>query len=167
MQPVTIVGNAPHKHVPSGEIWAMNVGAMKKPHVDLVLDIHTTAYLLRTASTRYLDWLSRLTIPLYMREQTVSNATLYPYQDVYDLTKNVRHNEKHLKFFTSSVPLAIALAVLQNRPKITVCGVELVMMQDYRDCFAFWVGFSGGRGIELEIVGANVIFDRPIYGEFE
>lgn len=168
MKPVVIVGNAPMEYSPYDkdvEIWGMNVGAMEKPRVDLVVDIHTTEYLKRTGTKEYLDWLVSLSVPLYMREQTVWNASLYPFEMAYALTENVKHNGEALKFFTNGTPYLIALAILMDKPKIIVCGVEMVMMRDFRESFCFWVGIAGGRGIELDIIGANDIFSKPLYGE--
>jgi len=52
---------------------------------------------------------------------------------------------------------------LQNRPKISIYGIELRSGTEYwkqRECFAFWNGFAGGRGIELEIRCADDIFKK-------
>ena len=165
MLPITICGNAPTDHVPDGEIWCMNNGAMQKPHVDLIVDIHTKDYLLRTGQKKYIDWLASLSIPVYTREEIIPNAIPYPFEDVYKLTSKINHNGKQLKLFTSSTPFVLALAILQKRPKITICGVELIQMQEFRESYLFWIGFAGGRKIELELIGGNVMFDKQNYGE--
>ena len=115
-------------------------------------------------------WLkANTTIPVYMREvyPEIPMSVAYPFEAVYDMLKNVRQKGKPLRYFTSSIAWAIALAVLQERQKIAVYTIEL-QEQEYKeqsDCFTFWLGFAGGRDIELNINCASNIFDKPLYGE--
>jgi len=93
-------------------------------------------------------------------------AIAYPFEDVFDMIKNVSHRDKPLEYITSSVAWAIALAVLQNRPEIDVYAIEM-RDREYKeqtDCFAFWLGFAAGRGTKININCADNIFDKPLYG---
>lgn len=108
-------------------------------------------------------------IPVVTREVTpkIPMSRRYPFEDVFDML-GVRHNSKPLRFFTSSIAWALALAIYQGRPSITVKGIELedAEYESQKDCFTFWLGFAGGRGIDLNIEGCNNIFDRPLYGSY-
>ena len=108
------------------------------------------------------------TVPIYMREKhkDIPMSIAYPFEEVFEMTKNIKHKNDQLKYFTSSFGWALALAILQERKVINVYGVD---MQDteyvnQKDCFAFWLGFAGGRGIELNINCADSIFNKPLYG---
>jgi hypothetical protein len=92
----------------------------------------------------------------------------YPFEDVFTMLENVRLKGSPLKFFTSSICWAIALAVLQDRQQIRVLGIELAEheYEAQKDGFAFWVGFAAGRGIELDIDCADNVFRKPLYGSY-
>lgn len=172
MKPIAIVSNNPRvKNLALDndvEIWGMNISAMHKPRVDVVIDIHPLEYIRRTSGEDYIKWLSELTIPLYMEKKHLPNATPYPFDEVFALTKRVRHNGKELKFLTSTVSMLIALAILQNPARIDLYGFEFLDRMEYieqREGYCWWAGFAAGKGIPLEIVGSNSFFDVPIYGE--
>lgn len=150
------------------EAWAMNISAMRKPRFDAVIDIHPLEYIQRTSGAEYLDWLASLTVPLYMREAYLPNATPYPFEAVFNLTRHVHHNGKPLKFLTSTVSMAIALAIVQERPRIDLYGFEFLDRREYieqREAYCFWLGLAAGRGIPLEVCGSNSFFDVPVYGD--
>lgn len=171
MKPIAIISNNPRVQdlvLPEDvEVWGMNIRAMNKARVDVVIDIHPLEYIRQNSGEEYLDWLKNLTKPLYMQEKYFPNATVYPYEEVFNLTKHIQHNGKDLKFLTSTVAMVIAFAVLQNPPRIDLYGFEFLDRFEYieqREAYCFWVGFAGGRGIPLEIQGSNSFFDAPIYG---
>lgn len=171
MKPVVILSNHDEvKDMEFGEsvdVWAMNIRAMNKKHADLVLDVHSLEYLKESSGEKYLEWLRSLSVPVYMREKYLPNATRYPFEEVYELTKLVMFKGKPLKFLTSSPVYLIALAILQKRPQVSVYGFEFRDIAEYKKQthgFAFWTGFAAGRGISLDIPCADVIFNQPIYG---
>ena len=144
---------------------------MKKPRLTAAFQMHQPPGYLCNGE-KYLTWLENLTIPVYMREQHPEYPTsiAYPFEAVYILTAHVMQGMRDLeklKFFTSSVAWAIALAVLQGRPRIDLYGVELVEKTEYekqRENYTFWVGFAAGCGIPLNIYGGNRMFQQPLYG---
>lgn len=176
MKPVAILGrhHATYDLIPfeddSIELWAFNNPGTKFRRIDVLFQMHPPHGYENVDG--HLEWLrSNKTIPVYMREQRddIPMCRVYPFDEIFALTKNVLQGTSDLdplKFFTSTVPTAIALAVLQNRPKILVYGIELKNKTEYwkqRDCFTFWIGFAAGRGIDLEIHCANDIFKKDLY----
>ena len=168
MLPIAILANNSkiQKIVVEGsELWAMNVRAMEKKRVDVVIDIHPIEYLARTNGQEYLDWLASLHT-VYMQDKYFPNVTVYPFEEVFELTKNIHFRGKKLEFLSYTISYIIALAVLKSPPKISLYGFELrEEYEQQKNAFAFWTGFAGGRGIPLEINCADAIFDKPIYGQ--
>ena len=173
MKPVAIISNRPGlTDIPLGneavDVWGMNLGAYSDKRYNAIFEMHTMKYMLDTRPPIYFAWLSNQKIPIYARERISDTTILYPFNDVYKLTSKVIHKNKRLKFFTSTPVYAIALAIFQKRPKISLYGFEMLNETEYgtqRESYAFWVGFAAGRGIELEIIGSDSIFDQPLYGE--
>ncbi len=172
---LAIVGNhretlfdAPY-HDGITEIWAFNSGAMSMQRIDVAFQMHPRE-IIAEESKKYNLWLRSCGIPIYMKNKYdyIPSSVAYPYAKVYELTKHVQLRFKQLRYFTSSFPFALALAIIEGRPKISVYGIELNIGTEYeeqRECFAFWIGFTAGRGIELDINCATGIFDKPIYGK--
>lgn len=176
MKPVVILGKQPDTlplvpfDNPDVEIWAFNNTGLLLGRIDVLFQMHAQEEY--EGYVGHLEWLkANKTIPVYMshHREDFPMCRVYPFEEVFGLTTHVLQGAKtveKLRFFTSSIALAIALAVLQNRPKIMVYGVELKKGTEYwkqRDCFSFWIGFAGGRGIDLEIRCADDIFKKPLY----
>ena len=101
---------------------------------------------------------------IYMMEayQEVPRAVKYPLDEVIQLLG--RFNYK--KYLTSSVAMAIALAVYRGYKKIELYGIGMETETEYfyqRDCVSFWTGFALGRGIEVEAHRIE-IFNTLLYG---
>lgn len=178
MRPVAIVGSDYRSmgYAPWGnneiEIWGFNEHLPAYPRFDVGFQIHTHEVM--SGGEAHKNWLRVMEKPVYMREKYEEYPTsiAYPFEDVFNLTRHILQGTsavKPLKFLTSSVPYAIALAILQNRPRIEVYGVEMSSdVKEYtyqREGFAFWIGFAGGKGIPLLVHCGNSIFDKPIYGD--
>jgi hypothetical protein len=151
-------GNAPYDNE-LVEIWAFNEGAMRFPRVDVPFQMHADW---ANKGTHYSQWLEAQPFT-YKRSN-------YPFEDVFALTNHVKlgKERKPLRFFTSSPSYALALAALQDRPKINLYGIEYMMgaeRREQRESFAFWVGFCAGRDIPITINCADNIFNKPLYGE--
>ena len=150
------------------DIWAFNSFARILPRTDAVFQIHLPG---RYRNQPSWEWLKTTKATVYMREvdPEVPTSVAYPFEEVYELTRNVRQGVKQLepiKFMTSTAPFAIALAILQGRPKIHFYGFGLEQDTEYfdqRDCILFWMGFAAGRGISMDIHCLDNIFKREIY----
>ena len=159
------------------EVWALNVGAMTGGLCHVAFQIHQLEdfagpHTSKQMAKKYDEWLRNLTIPVYMEKHRDEYPTsiAYPFEEVFKMTERVIQglaSLKPLKFLTSSADYAIALAILQNRPKIDLFGFEMAVGTEYayqRPGLSFWVGFAAGRGIPLNVYCANGIFNKTIYG---
>jgi hypothetical protein len=183
MNPVAIVGSqsatcdlAPFDNL-DVDIWGFNMHSMSMKRITASFEIHTKE-LFEQRGKEFLSWLQDKITPTYMREHYLEYPTsiAYPYDDIFEMTSHIlqgREKLEPLKLLGSSVDYAIALAILQNRPKIFLYGIELVgdrtfgNVNEYkyqRDSFMFWSGFAGGRGIKMEIYCADNLFRKEIYG---
>ena len=151
----------------SYDIWAFNDPGRKFKRISALFQMHPRhGY---EGVDGHLEWLrNNTTIPVYMREfrDDVPMCTVYPFDEVFALTGHMLCKEEQLRFFTSTVPVAIALAVLQNRPSIDFYGMEMANNTEYkkqRDCFTFWIAFAGGRGIDINLHCAEKIFKKDLY----
>ena len=110
---------------------------------------------------KHYDWLrSGQTPPIYMMEayEEVPNAVKYPLDEVLQITPGIR-------YLTSSVAYAIALAIHLGYKRMELYGVEMETNTEYhyqRQGVAFWIGVALGRGIDVRI--DTKLFDDPIYG---
>lgn len=112
--------------------------------------------------------------PIYMQavDPNVPDSKAYPMEAICKrFLRNFVAWEpdglKHLKYFTSTIAMALALAAYQGYERIQVYGVEMASTTEYvyqRDCTAFWFGLLLGLGIQVELHSALGIFDQPIYG---
>lgn len=110
------------------------------------------------------DWLKSGDTPvIYMLEAypEVPQAVKYPLDEVIANIGGLCG-----KFVTSSVALAIPLAILNGYKRIEVYGVEMETETEYiyqRDAIGYWFGVCDGMGIELR---ADLMFmrERYIYG---
>ena len=162
---ISIVGSSPTEYQPKGERWVFNYKAATEP-ASVAFQMHKEV---NWGGGFYRRWMrDNETVPIYMREkhEEIPMSTAYPFQEVFEMTKHVRHKGKPLEYFTSSIAWAIALAVLQERKVIELCGID---MNEYEyvlqaNCFSFWTGFAAGRGTRLEINCASNIFEKQLYG---
>ena len=149
------------------DIWLFNE-AMSQPwakRADGVFQLHKPV-IWRSKTNRndpfHGDWLKSGNTPtIFMQEQyeEVPRAEKYPLDEVLTLSQGIR-------FLTSSIALAIALAIHKGYKRIEIYGVEMETTTEYgeqRQGVAFWAGIAIGRGIELDFHNTN-FFAAPIYG---
>lgn len=150
------------------EIWVFNGKGATLPRYDAVFQMHLPVDWGGGWSQRWLR--SNDKVPVFMRQvhDDIPMSIQYPFDKVFGMLEKVKFRNEPLKYFTSSIAWAIALAVLQNKPKIALHGLDMVDREyiEQKDCFAFWTGFAAGRGIELEIDCADGVFDKPLYGSY-
>lgn len=149
------------------EVWVFNGPGMALPRCDLVFQMHLEC----DWGDYGKMWMENNTeIPVMMRElrQDIPMSVQYPFEKVFEMLEGVIVKGEPLQYFTSTIAWAIALAVLQKRPRVQVIGIELKEAEyiKQKDCFTFWVGFAAGRGTKLEIDCAEEIFKQPLYGSY-
>jgi len=97
---------------------------------------------------------------IYMQDKytEVPAAVSYPLADIKAMTDGAH-------FLSSSVSLAIALAIHKGYKRIEVYGVAMETNTEYqfqREGVAFWYGYAKGKGIEFYF--ADTTFECPVYG---
>lgn len=142
-----------------GNTWAKRADAIFQMHIPTIW---------RNPKNRndngHHEWLKNQTeVPvIYMQEvyQDVPASVRYPIEQVLGLVANPLEH-----FLSSSVPQAIALAIVQGYKRIEVWGVAMETNTEYRwqrEGVAFWMGFAKGRGIETHF--ADPTYQCPMYG---
>ncbi len=188
---VAIVGGGPsRKQAPwsdtKWEIWTLNEAASKSGlRSEVVFQMHDPGVYKHNITRNkegyaedkeHWDWLQKYHgIKIYMQkvDPLVPDSVEYPIKEVNNLLEHCQVKGKNSREFepvqmiTNSASFAIALAVLQNYDHIKIYGVDMIHTEEYRyqrESFAGWVMFAAGRGIDIEIYGAESIFQRPLYG---
>jgi hypothetical protein len=89
----------------------------------------------------------------------IPNAVPYPRDEVV---------EHFGKYFTNTVSWMIAHAIIENRSKIGVYGVDMAQDSEYghqRPSCEYFLGWAQGLGIEIEIPEASDLLKAPfLYG---
>ena len=129
--------------IPDCELW----GLAQDPLVhslSRVFEIHDWKHVL-TNPSHYIERLSDIEAPLYMRERQdgLPHSIRYPLEDVIEIGED---------YFTSSISYMIALAVLE-RQEFTLQGCDLSEDRygHQRECIEFWLGVARGRGVGFEL----------------
>ena len=172
MRDLAIVGNYTGIHTcpvfqEDREIWAFGGRGPSLPRLDVLFQMHLPYAWEENPGVEH--WLkTNMTVPVYMRQRypQFPMSIAYPFERVFHLLQGVRIHDNPLHYITSSVAYAIALAILQERPKIECYGIELVDWEysEQTACITFWQGFAAGRGIQLDIHCMKAIYARPLYG---
>lgn len=186
MKTVAIVGSHPDTRSdapwdnPAVDIWVFNEAANQSwvKRWDAVFQLHLpTVY--RNPHNRtdpkHWEWLQKKHgKPIYMQktDALVLDSEEYPLEQIYrrflrGFTKWTPDGLDHLKYFTSTISFAFALALYQGYERVLVYGVEMASTTEYvyqRDCTAFWLGLLLGHGVKVELHSAVAIFDQPLYG---
>lgn len=164
---------------PTIDIWVFNEAASKPwcKRADAVFQLHAPA-IYRSPHNRsdpaHWDWLRKthdgLTVYMQDVDPLVPCSIRYPLSEICAaLLPAFRQGIEPVqtRYFTSTVAYALALAVYQEYDKILIYGVEMESDTEYwyqRPCVLFWVGVALGRGIAIDFISGESIFDVPIYG---
>jgi hypothetical protein len=170
---VAIVGSHPRTRADfdfdrtDADIWLFNEALSGNnpwaKRADAVFQMHEEAIWRNPANRndpQHYKWLS-----------TQTDVTVYMQEDYPDVYKSVRFPLEeivarfHIKYFTSSVAYALALACYLGYKRIELYGVEMETNTEYqyqRDGVTLWIGVALGLGIEVD---AHIsMFDQPLYG---
>ena len=150
MKELAIVGNYTGIHQSpvfdtDVEIWGFGGRGPTLPRLDVLFQLHQPYAWEENPGVE--NWLKHATIPVFMRQvyPQFPTSIRYPFEKAYSLAG--------MRYFTSSPAYALALAILQERRKISIHGIELVdrEYETQKDCLAFWIGFAKGRGIDVRL----------------
>ena len=184
MRTVAIVGSHPKTRAEFDftrtdcDIWVFNEAVKHgtssgfAPRADAVFQMHEETIWKNPGNRNdagHFDWLKSGDTPLiYMQQKypEVPRANEYPLAAVCEtLLGKMRAGKDPLRYFSNSVDYALALAAYLRYEKVEMYGVEMETNTEYqyqRPGVAFWVGYLGGMGVEVEAHCA--IFDFPLYG---
>lgn len=152
------------------DLWLFNEAVSNKANTwvqraDVVFQMHVPPIWKNPQNRNdpnHYNWLQTQTeVPvIYMQDEypEVPTAVSYPLEDIKKLTGGAH-------FLSSSVSLAIALAIHKGYKRIEVYGVAMETNTEYqfqREGIAFWYGYALGKGINFYF--ADPTFECPIYG---
>ena len=108
--------------------------------------------------------------PIYMLHvyEDVPDSVEYPLAQVIErfFSKALR-GEKKYKYFTSTMPYALAFALYEGFDRIEIYGIEMCGPDEYvaqRPCGEFWLGVLLGMGVELYTPPDNQLLSGRLYG---
>jgi hypothetical protein len=190
---VAIVGSSPETREmapwddPNVDIWVFNEaysqnirGEDGEPYqwcrrASVVFQLHDQAIYRsehNRSDKRHWEWLQQNhgDLIIYMKDvdDQVPNSHRLPIEAIHGLLDNFRHGPalERRNYLTSTVSIALALAILHAYDRILIYGVEMASDTEYqyqRECVLFWLGVAIGRGIRVEMVSGESMFNRPVY----
>jgi hypothetical protein len=162
------------------DIWQMNEAAGKsKQRANAVFQMHVPGVYKdpqNQTDPDHFQWLQAIHgIKIYLQDTDpeIPESVRYPLEEAKKLTEKVLQKGKSdrelksVELFTFTGCYMIALAVLMGYTSIKIYGIDLIHTEEYRyqrESFMFWVGYAAGRGVEVEIYGADSLFKKPLYG---
>lgn len=81
--------------------------------------------------------------------EIAGKQTIYPFGDILE---TYGANKKRVRYFTSTAPYLIALAIYRGYERIEMYGFEMSSQEEYgyqKACTEFWLGIAIGKGIEV------------------
>lgn len=170
---VALIGTAPSSRMLapfndlSWKIWACSPGNQNiLPRADVWFELHGNLHWPECASygLPYIEWLKRLTIPVYMQGTNyVPNAKVFP--------KDEMIKEFGKDFFTSSFSWMMALAIHEGAKEIALYGIDMASRDEYilqRPGFYFFKHIAESRGIKVSAPNESDIMQSPgLYGYSE
>lgn len=147
------------------DLWVFNEALSNGtfPRAEAVFQMHEEAIWrnpLNRNDPKHYDWLkAHKTATVYMQDEyaDIPMSCRYPLEEIAARFQ--------IRYFTSSVAYAIALACYMDYKRIEIYGVEMETNTEYqyqRDGVTLWVGVALGLGIEVD--AHMTIFDQPLYG---
>lgn len=164
---VLILGTMPSwKEAPLGdstwEVWGMNqFWSWWGSYATRWFEIHPMSIILRDGWHKY-SWLSRCSIPVYMRKHYAIIPTSIPYP-LADVTNGF------LKQFSSTFCYQLALAIHEGFKTIGIYGIDF-SNGSLRERFVelrgvlYWLGVAVGRGIKLQFPDQKIFEQHYLYG---
>lgn len=115
-------------------------------------------------------WLNQNTkAVVFMQDayEDVPASVRYPLDEICaELLPNLKRGDKQIRYFSSSVDYAIALAIYRGYRRIEIYGVEMATNTEYvgqRMGLGLWAGIAISKGIEVVIPQRSVLFKGLLY----
>ena len=160
-------------------VLCIDVGAkLNEQHVypwmkrwDRWFQIHERKYFTREVVVEHYPWLQeKHGKPIYMQHmyEDVPDSVEYPLGQIIDrFFGKARKGDKKFKYFTSTMPYMIALALNEGVDRIEIYGMEMSGPTEYveqKPCGEFWLGVLMGMGVELYLPPNNQMLTGKLYG---
>lgn len=180
MKTVCIVGTSPRtfKYAPwkdtTKDIWTFNeaasLGLAKR--ITGMFDLHKP-YIFASPNNHinpdYIQWLKQeRDYPIWMQDPVawIPGSERYPLDDALYLMRHIKRGNKPVRYFTSTVAMAIALAVLKEYERIELYGIEQAWDTEYnyqRDGTFLLIGIASHTA-DIIVHPKSILFKAPIYG---
>lgn len=158
------------------EIWGIHKH-MKAPWMkrcDVGIEVHSESDIKMSSSIgipndEYLEWLYKTDMLIYVAYLTgLKNQMQYPLEEIKEyLLSNILVIGNKINNFTSSIDYALALGIYEGYEQIDIYGAPMRNRGEYTDQrpgLAFWVGLAVGKGVNMNIMYENDLFNKPLYG---
>ena len=155
---------------PDVPIWTLNaVKQYEWPRLDRAFEMHPLRdIVLETPRWERLKEL--LPYPVYMLEvdPSIPSGVEYPLEAVCDqVFENILIGSENAKYFDSSFPYMLALAVHEGYRTIYAYGFELLSDTEYRyqrPGAALLIGWAGGKGVKVILPEDTGLLPHTLYG---
>ncbi|RLC81731.1 MAG: hypothetical protein DRJ03_19875 [Chloroflexi bacterium] len=99
-------------------------------------------------------------------ENVVGKTSIFPFMEILEDYPN---NKQNVRYFTSSAPYLIALAIHEGFERIEIYGFEMSSQEEYayqKPCMEFWMGVAIGKGVEIYLpTGCHLLGEtEELYG---
>ncbi len=108
--------------------------------------------------------------PIYMLHvyDKVMDSVEYPLAQILEeFFSKAWKGDENIKYFTSTMPYMVALAIYEGFERIEIYGMEMSGADEFIDqkpCGEFWLGVLLGRGVELYLPPDNQLLAGKLYG---
>jgi len=159
----------------SFDIWGIHkhANAQWMKRCDAVIEVHSEHKIKTSISPgipndEYLEWLYTTDTLIYTVHLSCSeNFKPYPLEEIKrDLLGSISVMGREINNFSSSIDYALALGIYLGYEEIELYGMPMRTGEEYthqRPGLAFWVGLAAGRGVNINMMYENDLFDSPLY----
>jgi hypothetical protein len=151
---------------PSWEVWGLNNLFKFIPRFTRWFEMHDPAQLLGLYGQEYIDFLKKLTCPLYMQDHYPD----YPASQKFPLEELAKLGfaGPDGNFWPSSISYMLALALSEGPEEVALYGIDLLGGDEHslqREGCGYLIGLAIGRGIKVTIPpAASLLKSNYRYG---
>ena len=108
--------------------------------------------------------------PIYMLnvDEEIPDSVEYPLARMNKrFFSKIRRGDEKVKYYTSTMPYMMALALDEGFERIEIYGMEMAGPDEYvaqRPCGEFWLGMAAGMGVEIYLPPDNQLIKGYLYG---
>lgn len=152
MRVIQLCGTAPRvsdiSDIPGAERWILGAAYQTQGQGawDRCFDVHQTSHI-QAKRLGALAWYAAQTKPVYMLEQSVRNAQIYPRLEVAE-----HFGPRGASAISSSIDHMMALALYEGCGQIRLDGIRMIEADEWhtqRETLAYWIGRAEGLGVDV------------------